>query len=104
MHMAYIHCEPPRYQFHEFPTTLPSGCLKYTTTAMNIFNEISDFADGIQTISRIKIGIFSLATTIILDLLITVAGEKIDIRKFPVNWMYLFAWLVIVPAVVLAGF
>lgn len=45
----------------------------------------------------------SLAATVVLDLLITVVGEKIDIRVFPVNLMYLLAWLVIIPSVVLAG-
>ena len=44
-----------------------------------------------------------IIATIILDLLITVVGEKIDVRIFPVNLMYLFAWLVIIPSVVLAG-
>ncbi len=45
----------------------------------------------------------SLAATIVLDVLITVVGEKIDIRAFPVNLMYLLAWLVIIPSVMLAG-
>ena len=51
----------------------------------------------------LEVGVVSLIATIILDLLITVVGEKIDIRIFPVNLMYLFAWLVIIPSVVLAG-
>ena len=51
----------------------------------------------------LRVGIASLICTVVLDLLITVLGEKMDIRVFPVNLMYLFAWLVIIPAVVLAG-
>lgn len=47
-------------------------------------------------------GVACLAWTIALDLLITVVGEKIDIRAFPLNAMYLAAWAVIVPAVMLA--
>lgn len=59
---------------------------------------------GTFGVSRLfKVGIISLLTTIILDVLITVVGEKMDIRKYPVNLMYLFAWLVIVPAVIVAG-
>ncbi|MHB8213130.1 MAG: hypothetical protein ACYDGW_05775 [Vulcanimicrobiaceae bacterium] len=51
----------------------------------------------------LHVGIISVLVTIVLDVLITVVGEKMDIRVFPVNLMYLFAWLVIIPAVVLAG-
>lgn len=51
----------------------------------------------------LQIGLVSLVCTIVLDMLITVVGEKIDIRKFPLNIMYLFAWFVIIPSVVLAG-
>jgi hypothetical protein len=51
----------------------------------------------------LQVGIISLVCTIVLDLAITVVGEKINILAFPVNLMYLFAWLVIIPAVVLAG-
>lgn len=53
-------------------------------------------------IQALQAGIASLTCTIILDLLITVAGERINIRVFPVNLMYLFAWLVIIPAIMLA--
>lgn len=49
-----------------------------------------------------QLGGVSLGVTIILDLLITVVGERIDVRQYPVNLMYLLAWLVIVPAVVAA--
>lgn len=51
----------------------------------------------------LEIGAISLLFTVALDLLITVIGEKIDIRIFPVNLMYLFAWLIIIPAVILGG-
>lgn len=48
-------------------------------------------------------GLTSLACTIILDLLISVLAERIDIRTWPVSLMYLLAWLVIIPAVLLAS-
>lgn len=51
----------------------------------------------------LEIGMICVLSTVILDLLITVLGEKIDIMIFPVNLMYLLAWLVIVPSVLLAG-
>ena len=51
----------------------------------------------------VRAGIASVVCTVILDLLITVAGERIDIRAFPVNLMYAFAWLVIIPALLLAS-
>lgn len=54
----------------------------------------------LTTMQAIQIGFVSLAVTIVLDALITVLGEKIDIRKYPLNLMYLFAYLVIIPAVV----
>jgi len=50
-----------------------------------------------------ELGLASLVVTIILDILITVIGEKINILKYPVNLMYLFAYLAIVPAVLLAA-
>ncbi len=49
----------------------------------------------------VQVGIVSLVVTIVLDVLITVLGEKIDIRKYPLNLMYLFAYLVIIPAVII---
>lgn len=48
-------------------------------------------------------GIDSLVVTIVLDVFVTVIGERIDILIFPINLMYVLAWLVIVPAVMLAG-
>ncbi len=51
----------------------------------------------------LQAGLASLAWTVALDLAITAAGEKLDIRAFPLNLMYLFAWLVIIPAVLLAA-
>lgn len=50
-----------------------------------------------------QVAVISLLVTIGLDLLITVGLERTDILAFPVNLMYLFAWLVIVPSVILAG-
>ncbi len=57
---------------------------------------------SLSAIQLLPVGITSLLFTIILDLLITVLGEKIDIRSFPLNLMYLLAWFVIVPAIILA--
>jgi hypothetical protein len=51
----------------------------------------------------LQMGAIAVGCTIILDVLITVVGEKMNILAFPVNLMYLFAWVVILPAVVLAG-
>ena len=53
------------------------------------------FTTPANGIILLEVGVVSLIATIILDLLITVVGEKIDVRIFPVNLMYLFAWLVI---------
>ncbi len=59
--------------------------------------------NSLAIVSAVQIGIVSLVATIGLDLLITVMGEKMDIRVFPLNLMYLFAWLVIIPTVMLAS-
>ncbi len=56
----------------------------------------------VSVIQLLPVGVASLLFTIILDLLITVLGEKIDVRSFPLNLMYLLAWFVIVPAIILA--
>ena len=37
--------------------------------------------------------------TIILGSLITLIGEKVEIRTFPLNLMYVLAWLVVIPAI-----
>ncbi len=52
----------------------------------------------------LQLGVVSLLATVGFDLLITVAIERVDILAFPVNLMYLFAWLVIVPSVAWAGY
>ena len=51
----------------------------------------------------LRLGLVCLFATVGLDLLITVAIERVDILAFPVNLMYLFAWLVIVPSVTWAA-
>lgn len=61
------------------------------------------FSARLDLTHLIYLGVFSLLWTIVLDFLITVVGERIDIRAFPMNLMYLFAWFAIVPAVVLGG-
>ena len=52
----------------------------------------------------LQLGFDSLLATVGLDLLITVAIEKVDILAFPVDLMYLFAWLVVVPSIAWAGY
>lgn len=51
----------------------------------------------------LPVGIASLLFTVALDLLVTALGERIDIRRFPLNLMYALAWLVIVPSIVMAA-
>lgn len=51
--------------------------------------------------SALLLGAVSLGATIVLDLLITVVVERLNILLFPVNLMYLLAWLAIVPGVLL---
>ena len=48
------------------------------------------------------LGATSLLVTVLLDLLITVGIEKLDILAFPTNLMYLFAYAVIIPSVILS--
>lgn len=62
----------------------------------------SAFALTLPAVQLFWIGLVSLFVTVTLDILITVVGEKVDIRTFPVNLMYVLAWLVIIPAVILA--
>lgn len=64
---------------------------------------IRETAVSFDAATLLQIAIISLLVTVVLDLLITVVGKKLDIMAFPLNLMYLFAWIVIVPAVVLAG-
>lgn len=59
-------------------------------------------AQSLSIVQLLQVGLVSLLLTIILGLLITVVGEKVNIRVFPINLMYLFAWLAIVPAIVMA--
>ncbi len=61
------------------------------------------FAMTLSDGELLGIGTICLVSTVVLDLVITVVGEKIDIRVFPVNLMYLLAWLVIIPSVLLGG-
>ncbi|MGO9482347.1 MAG: hypothetical protein ACLP05_11290 [Candidatus Kryptoniota bacterium] len=46
---------------------------------------------------------FCVLFTVAMDLLITVLIQRMDILLFPLNLMYLFAWLIIFPSVVVAG-
>ncbi len=76
----------------------------FTSFFMTTRVVLGELAISLDVTQLLQVGLVSLLLTISLDLLITVVGEKIDIRVFPVNLMYLFAWLVIIPAVVLAGY
>jgi hypothetical protein len=68
----------------------------WATTKITVHMLHSQLTTG----QALQVGLVSLAVTVVLDVLITVLGEKIDIRKFPLDLMYLLAYLVIVPAVV----
>lgn len=57
-----------------------------------------------DTLMLLQIGIISLLFTIGVDLLTTVAIEKVNILVFPVNLMYLFVYLIIIPTISLAGY
>ncbi len=70
---------------------------------LSFFTATRTFGGALDASQFLRVGIISLLATIGLDLLITVVGEKINILTFPLNLMYLFAWLVIVPSVILAG-
>jgi len=61
-------------------------------------------AVSLNIMNIFQIGIISLLFTIGLDLLITVVVQKINILVFPLNLMYLFAWLIIIPSIFLAGY
>jgi hypothetical protein len=71
---------------------------------LSFFMATKIFGGGLDSLQLLVVGIISLLVTIGLDLLITVVGEKINILTLPLNLMYLFAWLVIVPSVILAGY
>ena len=58
---------------------------------------------SVNTTEIIQLDFICLLITIILDLLITVFGEKVDIRIYPVNLIYVLAWLAIIPAVFLGA-
>ena len=51
----------------------------------------------------VETGILALVFTVIIDLIVTPKIEKIEIRAYPMNLMYLLAWTVIIPSVLLAG-
>ncbi len=48
-------------------------------------------------------GSIALVFTVTIDLIVTPRIEKIKIGAYPMNLMYLFAWIVILPSVLLAG-
>lgn len=48
-------------------------------------------------------GAIALVFTVVIDLVVTPLIEKIKISTYPMNLMYLFAWIVIIPSVLLAG-
>ena len=73
--------------------------LSFFVTGKMVFKRL---VPSISSTTVVQVGITSLIFTILFDLLITVAIEKIDILAFPVNLMYLLAWVVIIPAIFLA--
>lgn len=95
--VAMIRKVPPILSIVTVPTC---SFLSFFFCAKLVTGEISVALTGWRLL---EIGVVSLLCTVALDLLITVLGEKIDIRVFPVNLMYLFAWLIIIPAVMLGG-
>ncbi len=72
----------------------------FFTTATVVLSRPTVRFDGREAL---RLGFVSLLATVGLDLLITVAVERVDILAFPVDLMYLLAWLVIVPSVAWAG-
>jgi len=50
---------------------------------------------------RVLVAVISLTFTVAMDLFTTVLIERMNILIFPVNLMYLSAWTVIIPAVLL---
>ena len=81
-------------------TTSACSFLSFLATTRVVLNASVLTIDSREVIG---IGTVALITAIILDLLITVFGEKIDIRIFPLNWMYFLAWLVIIPSILLGA-
>ncbi len=79
--------------------TVPVCCfIAFFVTARVIFARVAP----LDSQTALRIGVASLIFTIALDLLISVAIEKIDILAFPVNLMYLLAWIAIIPTIFLA--
>lgn len=52
---------------------------------------------------QVFVAVACFAFTIAMDLITTVLIERMDILVYPVDLMYLFAWLVVIPAVLLGG-
>ncbi len=71
----------------------------FLATAKILVGKVSE---AITAGTMVKIGLFSLVFTVAMDLLTTVVAEKMNILLFPVDLMYLFAWLAIIPANLLA--
>ena len=80
-------------------TVLVCSFLSFFLTTKIVVRKNSQDAN---TIKPVSLGFFALSFTIALDLLITVGVQNVDIFIFPVNLMYLLAWLVIIPAILLA--
>jgi len=65
---------------------------------------LKNYTGKIALVKLFRIGIISLIFTIGLDLLITVVTQKVDILIFPINVMYILAWIIIIPTIILAGY
>ncbi len=70
----------------------------YVTTRimLEIFNAAISYWTGLE------VGVAALMFTVVVDLIVTPLIEKVSIRAFPLNFMYLFAWIVIIPSVLVA--
>ena len=82
--------------------TVP-GCsfISFFITSKTVFAKLEPPV-GKQLVLRTAL--VSVLVTIGLDIIITVLIQQMDILLFPVNLMYLLAWAVIVPTVLLAGY
>ena len=95
---AMIQAVPPPLAIVTVP--LCSFASFFTTTTVVLRRP----ATSLDAREVLPLAFLSLLATVGLDLLITVEIERVDILAFPVNLMYLFAWLVVVPSIAWAGY
>lgn len=95
---AMIRKIPPVLAITTVPACSIASFLTTTRTILGIFPA------SLTSEQLLVIGLISLFFTIGLDMLITVGLERINILAFPIDLMYVLAWVVIVPSVLLAGY